>query len=312
MFLKKIKSEKGSALILVIIAVAVLGVAVAFTTSSTIRGYKEKKSTLSYERADYVANACAECTYSYLNKLINTSYTYLLYNASDDYADDYKALNGVEYPKDVRENCPFNKDNSDDFDGIIIKFSPMNLYYNGEDPASMAMRKPQVTDSKYFEYEYYEDGTASYTGAELADFESALEQWKDAMVKYSTIVYDEYMSGKYEGTDESVYGPTIESELNLVVEGIQEGIEDEGFELAEPIKAVIVEDPTNPSKTADDFIKNDYFKIKFIVKFKNGQKTEQVVEYRWDVHEKLKDACKAFAAGAYYEKDVEVEMITNR
>lgn len=272
--ISKLKSEKGSALIFTIILVTVISVIAAATTSSMIRSYNAKHKTLSNEQSDYINYSCVEYTKSYLTKLLNTSFTYVLYNDHESPPSD----------------PPFT--DSSTFDGAITKYNP---------PATdltNPYRRPLASDAKYTD-----PSAADYDPSAFTD---DYEAWYEAMETYAVDTFNEYLGYKFDDVSYALKCDTplrqdLASAMLFMKEDSNNSFapSDSAPDLIQNITATITSDE-------DDF-EDGILHVKFHTTLSNGETIVQNAKYKWNAEQLLKNACHDYVSGTYFTESLKIE-----
>jgi type II secretory pathway pseudopilin PulG len=268
---KNKKSEQGSALVLTIVVIAILSIVVSATTSSMIRNYSSKKETLSSEQTEYINNSCVEYTKSYLTKLINTSFTYILYNDHTSPSTE----------------APFI--DSASFDGAIVKYDPP------ADEYSNPYRRPRSTDSKYHDS----------TDPSYGKFDEDFSAWYNSMEQFALDTYEEYMRYKF---DTGTYSTKCTSHLRKDIADSLLAMRKDSNEAFNPTSGdeKVADISARIISSEDDFIKGN-LSIEFTTTLTNGKTIVQKAKYKWNALGLIKEACHEYATGSCFTSGVEIK-----
>ncbi|MCH5185334.1 MAG: hypothetical protein J1F64_04325 [Oscillospiraceae bacterium] len=299
--MKRLKSDKGSALVLAILVVAMLGIITAATISTVTHNFGMKYETLTTEKTTYISSSTIEYTQSYLTKMLNTTFTYILYYNPSDPSDPSSTASPSELP----EYAEIYTDTLED-KGIIDCFKGTTTVYSiiATDDDK---RKPRESESRF------NPASPDYCGYDYSDYRNNV--WLPKVKQFAKDEYIKHLTAKlYNGESKApIPGGLCNSSMLADLEGSMSKMSDEinnsfGNDLVKSISVKFPGFESNTTKAIKDFTENGYITIDFIIELKDsGKKVIQPAKFKWEAISMLNEACLAHAENVPFLKGIEVQ-----
>lgn len=293
------KQEKGSALIMTVLLVAVLGVIALGTASAVNHNYQLKEDTLSSEKIDYTAKSAVEYSNSYITKLLNTTFTYTMYyDSSDPDNENWKAL---------KEDSALRKSM-----GLKESFCTNMTTFNGIVPEYGAIRP---YPSNY---------------SNNSDYEDAFNQWKQDLRDDAKKRFDDHIKNKlYYGQKKSPLSDSRTCKPTVLLEDLQVSMDKMCSEMntdfdhnktgMNTINSITVEftdfsgSANNPAdlpklKQAEKvFLEDGYLNVKFTVDMPD-KTIIQPAKFKWDAHSIIDKFCDVYSSAGTFKDSIKVKV----